>query len=94
MVKNPPKGVARVGESKILIPQNFLNAIATEYGVSDSELKVLSLALEGVSTAAIAKQLGTRPEFSFPSITNIRIKAGKRAHLSKPNPLMRSKQKG
>jgi DNA-binding CsgD family transcriptional regulator len=62
MVKNPPKGIARVGESKILIPQNFLNAIATEYGVSDSELKVLSLALEGVSTAAIAKQLGTRPE--------------------------------
>jgi DNA-binding CsgD family transcriptional regulator len=40
-----------------VISQDFLKAIATERGVSDAELEALSLAMEGQSTDAIAKQL-------------------------------------
>jgi len=45
-----------------LIPQDFLKAIATEHGVSDTEYQVLSQSIEGVSATLIAKNLGTRPE--------------------------------
>ena len=46
-----------------LIPQNFLKQIASGYGVSDSELEVLSKALlEGESIAKIATQLKLKPE--------------------------------
>jgi len=41
-----------------VISQDYLKAIATERGVSDGELEVLSLAMEGQATSAIAKQLG------------------------------------
>jgi len=41
-----------------VIPPDFLNAIATQKGVSKSELSALKLALEGHSTAAIGEQLG------------------------------------
>ncbi|MBE9125756.1 MULTISPECIES: NB-ARC domain-containing protein [unclassified Coleofasciculus] len=41
-----------------MISQDFLNAIATEHGLSKGELEVLSLAMEGQSTAAIANRLG------------------------------------
>jgi len=45
-------------ESIIVISQDFLKTIATERGVSDAELEVLSLAMEGQGTSAIAQQLG------------------------------------
>jgi WD40 repeat protein/DNA-binding CsgD family transcriptional regulator len=41
-----------------LIPQNALKALAIQHGVSDTELEVLSLALNGKSMAEIAKELG------------------------------------
>lgn len=49
-------------EGKTLIPEDFLEAIATERGVSDTELDVLSLALKGEPTTVIAKKQNTRPE--------------------------------
>lgn len=45
-----------------MIPQNFLKALATERGVSDTELEVLSLAIEGQSIPAIATKLDTSSE--------------------------------
>jgi hypothetical protein len=45
-------------ECEIVISQDFLKGIATERGVSDAELEVLSLAMDGQATPAIAKQLG------------------------------------
>ncbi|NER05984.1 MAG: LuxR family transcriptional regulator, partial [Okeania sp. SIO3C4] len=46
-----------------LIPQNFLKQVASGYGVSDTELEVLSKALlEGESIATIATQLKLKPE--------------------------------
>jgi DNA-binding CsgD family transcriptional regulator len=40
-----------------VISENFLKTIAQEYHVSNAELEVLSLAMQGESTAAIATQL-------------------------------------
>jgi DNA-binding CsgD family transcriptional regulator len=46
-----------------LIPSDFLQQIAQEQGVSDTELEVLSKALlEGESIAAISEQLNLKPE--------------------------------
>ncbi len=46
-----------------LIPQNFLQHVASGYGVSDTELEVLSKAmLDGQSITAIATQLNLKPE--------------------------------
>ncbi len=46
-----------------LIPQNFLKQVASGYGVSDTELEVLSKALlEGESIATISTQLKLKPE--------------------------------
>ena len=45
-----------------MIPQDFLKAIAAERSVSDSEIEVLSHALAGETIAAIATNLGIRPE--------------------------------
>jgi DNA-binding CsgD family transcriptional regulator len=41
-----------------VISQDFLKAVATERGVSDAELEVLSLAMQGQATNAIANKLG------------------------------------
>ena len=41
-----------------MISQDFLKAVATERGVSDAELEVLSLAMQGQATNAIANRLG------------------------------------
>ncbi len=46
----------------IVIPLEFLKALATEFGISDIELEVLALAIEGESMAAIAKKLNTSSE--------------------------------
>ncbi len=40
-----------------LVPEEFLQRIATEYNISDRELEVLSLSLQGKSTNEIAKKL-------------------------------------
>jgi len=40
------------------IPQNFVQNIAKQLGVTDAELKTLFMALDGQSTATIAKKLG------------------------------------
>ncbi|MEG4011538.1 MULTISPECIES: helix-turn-helix transcriptional regulator [unclassified Microcoleus] len=40
------------------IPQNFVQNIAKQLGVTDAELKTVFMALDGQSTATIAKQLG------------------------------------
>lgn len=40
-----------------MIPQDFLETIARKHGVSDVELKALSLAMDGQTTPAIARQL-------------------------------------
>jgi DNA-binding CsgD family transcriptional regulator len=40
-----------------IIPADYLNEIADEYGVTDAELEVLSLAIQGVSNADIAARL-------------------------------------
>ncbi|WAL62333.1 WD40 domain-containing protein [Thermocoleostomius sinensis] len=45
-----------------MIPQDALKTLARSYGVSDTELEVLSLAIEGRSLDAIAKQLQIRPD--------------------------------
>ncbi len=46
-----------------LIPRSFLEQVATEYGVSDNELDVLSKALlEGESIAVIAQKFNLKPE--------------------------------
>ncbi|MCT7964340.1 NB-ARC domain-containing protein [Laspinema sp. D1] len=45
-----------------MIPQDFLKVVTVERGVSDSEIQVLSYALHGESIAAIAINLGIRPE--------------------------------
>ena len=45
-----------------MIPQEFLKVVTVERGVSDSEIQVLSYALHGESIAAIAINLGIRPE--------------------------------
>ncbi len=45
-----------------MIPLDFLKAVASEQGVSDTELEALSLALEGESILAIATKLDIRPE--------------------------------
>jgi DNA-binding CsgD family transcriptional regulator len=45
-----------------MVPQDFLVTIAQEHGVSESEMRALSEAIEGNSPAAIAKKFGTRPE--------------------------------
>ena len=46
-----------------LIPQNFFQQVASSYGVSNTELEVLSKALlEGESIATIAMQLNLKPE--------------------------------
>jgi DNA-binding CsgD family transcriptional regulator/GTPase SAR1 family protein len=42
----------------MMIPHNFLEAIAHEYHVSNAELEVLSLALQGESTIGIAQRIG------------------------------------
>lgn len=50
------------GERTAVIPQEFLKVVTVERGVSDSEIQVLSYALHGESIAAIAINLGIRPE--------------------------------
>ncbi len=45
-----------------MIPLDFLKAVASEQGVSDTELEALSLALEGEPIPAIATKLDIRPE--------------------------------
>lgn len=45
-----------------MIPQEFLKVVTVERGVSESEIQVLSYALHGESIAAIAINLGIRPE--------------------------------
>lgn len=45
-----------------MIPQDFLEAVATERSVSQIELQVLSRALDGQSTEAIASGLKVKPE--------------------------------
>ena len=45
-----------------MIPQNFLNMIATEHRVSSAELEALSLAMQGESIANIAQQLHIRED--------------------------------
>ncbi|MFB2877021.1 NB-ARC domain-containing protein [Floridanema aerugineum] len=45
-----------------MIPQEFLRTVATEHGVSNTELTVLSMALDGKSILAIATQLEITPE--------------------------------
>ncbi|MCL1473466.1 helix-turn-helix transcriptional regulator [Argonema antarcticum] len=40
-----------------MIPQDFLQTIARKHGVSDTELEALSLAMDGQTTPAIARQL-------------------------------------
>ena len=45
-----------------MIPLDFLKVVASEQGVSDTELEALSLALEGESILAIATKLDIRPE--------------------------------
>lgn len=45
-----------------MIPQDALKTLARSYGVSDTELEVLSLAIEGRSLDAIAKQLKIKPD--------------------------------
>ncbi len=45
-----------------MIPQDFLKALATQQGVSDTEQEVLLLAMSGQSTPAIAKQLEIQEE--------------------------------
>ncbi len=47
-----------MAEEQTLIPQDFLEGIAIQHGISDAELRVLSYAMEGVSTEDIAKKLG------------------------------------
>ncbi len=41
-----------------MISQDFVKAVAAERGLSNAELEVLSLAMEGKGTSAIAKQIG------------------------------------
>ena len=48
--------------SIIVIPLEFLKALATEFGISEIELEVLSLAIEGESMAVIATKLNTSSE--------------------------------
>jgi DNA-binding CsgD family transcriptional regulator len=48
--------------SATVISHNFLKTIAQEYHVSNAELQVLSLAMQGESTAAIASQLSISPD--------------------------------
>ena len=43
-----------------MVPQDFLKALATERGVSDSEFEVLSRAIKGKSMSVISKQIGVR----------------------------------
>lgn len=45
-----------------MIPLEFLEALANKFGISDIELEVLSLAIEGESMAAIATKLNTSSE--------------------------------
>lgn len=45
-----------------MIPQEFLRTVATEHGVSNTELTVLWMALDGKSILAIATQLEITPE--------------------------------
>ena len=45
-----------------MISQDFLKSLASERGVSESELEALSLAIEGKSIPAIAKQLNIRED--------------------------------
>ena len=45
-----------------MIPLDFLKAVASEQGVSNTELEALSLALEGEAILAIATKLDIRPE--------------------------------
>ena len=45
-----------------MIPQDFLQAVAAEHSVSESELEVLSHALAGETITAIASNLEIRPE--------------------------------
>ena len=45
-----------------MIPKDFLKAIAREYSVSDTELEVLSKALDGESIGAIATKIKITPE--------------------------------
>ena len=45
-----------------MIPQSFLNTIATEHRVSTAELEALSLAMQGESIANIAQQLHIRQD--------------------------------
>ena len=45
-----------------MIPQSFLNTIATEHRVSTAELEVLSLAMQGESIASIAQQIHIRED--------------------------------
>lgn len=45
-----------------MIPQSFLNTIATEHRVSNAELEVLSLAMQGESIASIAQQIHIRED--------------------------------
>ncbi|MCL1466076.1 NB-ARC domain-containing protein [Argonema galeatum] len=45
-----------------MIPLDFLKAVASEQGVSDTELEALSLALSGEPIPAIATKLDIRPE--------------------------------
>ncbi len=51
-----------MAEEQPLIPQDFLEAIATERGISDTEFRVLSSVMSGESTVAIAKKLDTSQE--------------------------------
>lgn len=49
-------------EKLVVVPEKFLLYIAKQHGVSDTELEVLSAALQGEAMSAIANRLGIRPE--------------------------------
>jgi WD40 repeat protein/DNA-binding CsgD family transcriptional regulator len=49
-------------EYEIVIPLDVLKTLARSYGVSETEFEVLSLAIEGKSLDAIAKELHIKPD--------------------------------
>ena len=58
-------------EITIVIPREFLKALATERAISDTELEVLSLAVNGKSSTAIATELDISPEAVRKRLTEV-----------------------